>query len=241
MVANKEQVIGLAAMKEELSALLELGVLQSVESKSDFSFPILEFEGQKDLQGLRVCCPAADEKGNSRIGSLPAALLTQTVIQAYKPSLIFSFGTAGGVEERGAKPGDIVLSSDIRFHDRRIGIPNLSYAYEKEWKHLFPVGDLAKKLGWKFDVVSTGDSFLVSDADREELKKNKAFAVEMEAAAVAYTAEVHGVPFFALKLVSNLIHSDKGAIPKEFEDSLDESAKALADALSLIFVQMRQQ
>ena len=57
------------------------------------------------------------------IGSQPAVLSANHLAQYFKPDIIMSAGTAGGLKKHGAEIGDVYLSDGpICFHDRRIQI-----------------------------------------------------------------------------------------------------------------------
>lgn len=44
-------------------------------------------------------------------------------LQAFKPDLLISAGTAGGFKAQGGTIGDVYISKAVMHHDRRIPIP----------------------------------------------------------------------------------------------------------------------
>ncbi len=54
---------------------------------------------------------------------MPAALATYLAVEALKPDLLINAGTAGGFESKGMAIGDVLVSSTIHNHDRRMLLP----------------------------------------------------------------------------------------------------------------------
>ena len=57
------------------------------------------------------------------VGTVPAALTAYLAIQAFRPDIVISAGTAGGFRSRGAAIADVFVSTGMVNHDRRIPIP----------------------------------------------------------------------------------------------------------------------
>ncbi len=57
------------------------------------------------------------------VGTVPAALTTYLAIQAFRPDVVISTGTAGGFRSRGAQIADVFVSTAMVNHDRRIPLP----------------------------------------------------------------------------------------------------------------------
>ena len=58
-----------------------------------------------------------------KVGTNAATLTTYLAIQAFKPDLVISAGTAGGFKARGAEIADVFVSTAVQNHDRRIPLP----------------------------------------------------------------------------------------------------------------------
>jgi nucleoside phosphorylase len=54
---------------------------------------------------------------------VPAALATYLAVESLKPDLLINAGTAGGFESKGMAIGDVLVSSTIHNHDRRMLLP----------------------------------------------------------------------------------------------------------------------
>ncbi|MEM8706037.1 MAG: 5'-methylthioadenosine nucleosidase [Actinomycetota bacterium] len=166
------------------------------------------------------------------IGSTAAALTTQVVLDTCRvdagrtPDLLLSVGTAGGWSRCGAAIGDVYLAWD-RFvcHDRRIDLPG----FDAFGRADLPAADLrshAEPLGCRLGVVTTGDSLDESPEDAARIVASGAEVKEMEAAAVAWVASLHGVPVSAVKAITDLVDSPV-ATAEQFTQNLAAAADAL--------------
>lgn len=168
--------------------------------------------------------------GVDAIGSIPAALLTRTLIERFAPQRIINAGTAGGFEAKGGAIGDVYLGEEaVVFHDRRIPLPR----YEAMGHGHYPVEcdrELAARLGLKVGVVSTGDSLDCTPEDRVWLTKHDASVKEMEAAGIAWVCEHYGVPLVLLKAVTDFVdHAE--ATGAQFVRNYAIAVSNLADKL----------
>src|SRR5262249_62172166 len=123
----------------------------------------------------------------------------------FRPGPLRKAGTAGGSASRGAEIGTVYLSTGCKYHDRRIPLPG---GYENYGIGNYPALEapaLARELSLPTGIVSTGNSLELIERDYEMVERNGAVAKEMEAAAIAWVAGLHGVPFLALKSVTNLL------------------------------------
>lgn len=168
--------------------------------------------------------------GVDAIGSLPAALLTRTIIERFAPQRIVNAGTAGGFEAKGGAIGDVYLGEEaVVFHDRRIPLPR----YEAMGHGHYPVEcdrALATRLGLKVGVVSTGDSLDCTPEDRVWLTKHDASVKEMEAAGIAWVCEHYRVPLVLLKAVTDLVDHEE-ATGAQFVRNYAVAVSNLADKL----------
>ena len=147
--------------------------------------------------------------GVDSIGSTAAALTTHVALNLEReaPDLVLSVGTAGGWRRAGAEIGDAYLAwPRFACHDRRMPLPGFDVMGKSElW-----AADLrghASALGCRLGIVTTGDSLDESAVDRERILASGAEVKEMEAAAVAWIAHLHGIPVGALKTITDLVDS----------------------------------
>lgn len=167
--------------------------------------------------------------GVPAIGTTAAALTTHVVLNlddVPRADLVLSVGTAGGWARNGSVVGDTYFAwPHFTCHDRRIDLPGFQ---------AFGDGDLAavdlrthaEALGCGIGIVTTGDSLDESAVDRERIIVNNGVAKEMEAAAVAWVAHLHGVPVGGVKTITDIV--DSGApTPAQFGANLAVAAEAL--------------
>ena len=130
--------------------------------------------------------------------------------------VIVNFGLSGGIS--GVKRGDLCAPERFLEHDFDLtGIgynpcekPGQKYIYEAD-ERLFT---LVKTLfdGVKTGTAVTGDRFVCSAKERDFLcTEFDAVSCDMESAAVAYVCDMSGIPFIALRRISD----DAGADAKE--------------------------
>lgn len=159
------------------------------------------------------------------MGTVPAALTTYLAIQAFKPDLVISTGTAGGFRSCGAAIADVFVSTATVNHDRRIPIPGFDvYGIGRFDAVATPA--LQQALGLKAGVVSSGNSLDYTAEDMERMQEHKAAVKEMEAAAVAWAASLFDCPMFCVKSVTDIVDGDRPAA-EEFLENLGKAAAAL--------------
>ena len=147
------------------------------------------------------------------VGKVLAALVTQKIIDEFKPSVIIMSGIGGSINPDFQR-GDLVVGVDCIQHDmdstlfgfKRGQIPYTDY-------HIFPSDPALVETAMSYKDeplkkgrILTGDQF-ISNSDkpefaflREELKGD---IVEMEGAAAALTAMINNIPFLIMRAVSD--------------------------------------
>ncbi len=168
--------------------------------------------------------------GVDKIGTQPAALNAYVTCLHHRPDLLVSAGTAGAWGAQGAEVGDVFVSRDrFVYHDRRIPLPG----FDEYAIGAYPAVDasaLVAALGCKSGIVSTGNSLHDSDEDHRMMAEVGASVKEMEAAAVAWVADLLGVPVLAVKAVTDLVDHPAGSAA-QFTANLSMASARLADAL----------
>ena len=184
----------------------------------------------------------------SGIGKVAAALATVLLIEKYAPDYVVNTGSAGGFEQS-LKVGDIVISSEVRYHDvdvtafgYEIGqLPSQPAAYiphptlvEAAKAGIDKLTDIQTLVG----LITTGDTFMTADADIAKARANfpTMAAVEMEGAAIAHTCHQFSVPFVVIRSMSDIAGKES---PTSFEAYLETASvnssqlvESMIDALS---------
>jgi 5'-methylthioadenosine nucleosidase len=143
--------------------------------------------------------------GTDRVGTDASTMAAYMAIRKLAPDLLVNAGTCGGFEAQGGHVGDIYLSSgDLLFHDRRIPIDGFLIQAEGRWPAT-PAPRLAAAIGAKPGIVSTGNSLDFTAAELDFLRREGVSAKDMEATAIAQVCVQCGVPFVAVKAVTDLV------------------------------------
>ncbi len=160
------------------------------------------------------------------VGKVLAALVTQRLIDVFKPSAVIMSGIAGSID-RDLNRGDLVVGIDCIQHDfdaaffgfERGHIPYTDYHIIEADSMLVEKALSYDKESLKKGRILTGDQF-ISDAGnkrfdylRDELKGS---LVDMEGAASALTAMVNEIPFLIIRAVSDYADGEGGKNYKKF-------------------------
>lgn len=186
----------LTAMPEE-AHLLGSG-LRSMEDG-----PVQRFEGSVGGAAVRLVV--------SGIGKVAATLALQHAVDASRPDWMLVVGVAGAAEEGVARGTVVVPERAVQWDlDARpfVDAPGVTPGMDSD--SLLP--DLAllaaarKVAGSSLGgAVVTGDQVVASAGQRQELRRRfpDASCIDMETAAAAFTASVNGVPWAAIRMISD--------------------------------------
>ncbi|MBO9490882.1 5'-methylthioadenosine/S-adenosylhomocysteine nucleosidase [Endozoicomonas sp. G2_1] len=169
----------------------------------------------------------------SGIGKVAAALATVLLIDKFAPDYVVNTGSAGGFDQS-LKVGDIVVSSEVRYHDVNLTV----FGYEIGQLPANPAAfiphptlvEAAKKGIEKLDnintlvgLITTGDTFMTADEDIAKARANfpTMAAVEMEGAAIAQTCHKFDVPFVVIRSMSDIAGKES---PSSFEAYLETAS-----------------
>jgi 5'-methylthioadenosine nucleosidase len=163
------------------------------------------------------------------IGTQPATTTTLLGIQNHAPDVIFNFGTCGALQSHGSQIGDLFLVTEkIWFHTRRIPLPG----WDRYGRGGYPTAgtpELALKLGLKPGVLSTTDSLDYPAIDAAEFHRVGGHVADMEGAAIAWLANIYGIPFYSIKGVTDLMDVDRKA-GEQFNENFADLVEAISSA-----------
>ncbi len=194
-----------SAMHEELAAVLALMPDEHKQVAAGREFWRGHLHGQPVVAVL------------SRIGKVAAATTATVLIERFGVSRIVFTGVAGGLAA-GVNVGDIVVADSFLQHDldaspifpkyqvplygvdRFAADPGLSAQLARAAQRALPAVRLHRGL------VVSGDRFVSTTAESSALQAAlpQALAVEMEGAAFAQVCHDYGVPFAAVRTISDL-------------------------------------
>lgn len=172
----------------------------------------------------------------SGIGKVAAALATALLIDHFQVDYVVNTGSAGGFDAS-LKVGDIVVSSEVRYHD----VDVTAFGYEVGQLPANPAAyiphpqlvDAAKagiaKLNPEHAIraisgqITTGDTFMTKEDDIAKARANfpQMAAVEMEGAAIAQACLQFKVPFVIIRSLSDIAGKES---PQSFEEYLETAS-----------------
>ncbi|MEN9646558.1 MAG: hypothetical protein RL238_3227 [Actinomycetota bacterium] len=142
--------------------------------------------------------------GVDGVGPEPAVMNTVATVERFHPDLVVSAGTSGGWVARGGEIGKVYLSyPHVVRHDRRIDLDGFREFGVGRFP-VVPMRGVAAAIGAELGVVTTGGSLDETAEDIRLMAELDARSKEMEAASVAWVCETLGVPFVALKTITDL-------------------------------------
>jgi adenosylhomocysteine nucleosidase len=215
-----------AAMKVEIELLLEQMTNQTVREYSGARF----FTGKiSDCEAVIVECG---------IGKVNSALRTQVLIDRFGVDMLLNTGIAGGISPE-LKQMSVVVSDKLTYHDVDRG-QMFSVFPDGEWffadRGVVSVLNSCAGEDAHFGVIATGDTFVSDSAVKNRIYRElDALCVDMEGASVAHTALINGIPFAAIRCISDMADEEAPAGFFEFEKTAsNRSADIIIKALPLL-------
>ena len=240
---NVDRVAIYFAMRAEGMGLVErLGL--ELQTPLDPDLPAVWYRGsvtrggeKASQQDLDVAIAFAGEDpihGCDRIGTVPATLTAYLLCRRFKPQLLVNAGTCGGFQRAGASVGDIYVGGgDFLFHDRRIPLPEFKEFGVGRIPATLLESSILRSLGVSAGVISTGDSFSPSSEEEKFFAAENVTCKEMEAAAIAGLSSDLGIPFLAVKAVTDLVdHPEPEA--EAFQRNLTRVSRILDERLTVL-------
>ena len=224
-----------SAMHEELSAVLALLPDEQKQVVAGREFWLGHLHGQEVVAVL------------SRIGKVAAATTATALIERFRVERIVFTGVAGGLAP-GVDRGDVVVADAFLQHDMdasplfpRYQVP--LYGTDRFATDPGLTGMLAAAVRQALHgtrvhrgLVVSGDRFVASAAESQVLQQvlPEALAVEMEGAAFAQVCHDYGIPFAAVRTVSD--RADDAA-HGDFLSFIDQVASRHSAAIVQAFLQ----
>jgi len=213
-----------------------------VTAMDDEMQPLLaKMAARQELDGL-VCGELADRPvllGVVGVGPIASSRTTEAVLERFHVAGVVMVGIAGGLD-RALRIGDVTIPARWSRYDR-----------EPRWFDADPLllaagqrAAAAKLRGCDDPTVctpaprvnlggagATGARFVSDPAVGEDIQRRLgAVVTEMETASVAEVARRHGVPFVAVRAISDLVWTGRS---KDLVDRYDELAENNAAAVAI--------
>nr|SFZ87897.1 5'-methylthioadenosine nucleosidase @ S-adenosylhomocysteine nucleosidase [Loigolactobacillus rennini] len=178
----------------------------------------------------------------SGIGKVQAGMTTGLLLAQYAPDVVLNTGSAGGIGQ-GLKIGDVVISSEVAYHD----VDATAFGYvigqlpqqparfkaDSDWVARVQRAAAAVKLASRTGLIVSGDQFVSSQAASKKILANfpGALASEMEGAAIGQVATQFKVPFVIIRAMSDVGDEDAGVIFDDFVVKAGQHSAAMILAL----------
>lgn len=179
--------------------------------------------------------------GLSGIGKVNAAMNLASLLANEEIDLIFMTGSAGSLKSDVHKK-DLILPNAFTYHDAHNTsagdyiegqIPQEPARYEltSDARAKFAKYLKQNNIPYKEGLIVTGDSFISSQSQKDEIAKNfpDAMGVEMEGAAFAQVAHHFDTPLVALRAISD--NGDESA-DEDFDTFVKEVGKKAATVIT---------
>ena len=224
-----QHICFIVAMAEEAAPLIKHFALHEIEKPFSDFLPMKIFTSDGIHPQISLVLNGHDENFDvDNIGTQAAVLSSFLAIEHLSPDLIINAGTAGGFQEKGLEIGDVVLARDrVWFHDRRIPIPKFN-EYGLGGYPIEALIDESAIPGLKSGVISTGNSFDFTTQDLELMNELNVSIKDMEAAAIAWTCQLAGIPLIIIKGVTDFVGFNHVS-EVQFMENFRKTTENLAD------------
>ncbi|UPA17373.1 5'-methylthioadenosine/adenosylhomocysteine nucleosidase (plasmid) [Borrelia coriaceae] len=186
------------------------------------------------------------------IGKVNTGLWTSYLLSKYKISHIINCGVAGGVigsKMPNLKLGDVVVSSEVAYHDfdlvkfgYKVGqIPEFPQRFSSDRnlleKALKVIKTRLKDFNGYAGLILTGDQF-IDPSYMAKIVSNfeDVVAVEMEGGALGHVAHIFNVPFIVVRAISDIVNHEGNEV--EYSEFLKlakvNAAKMVQEILRLM-------
>ena len=170
------------------------------------------------------------------LGKVNAAIGAALLINDFSADRVVLSGVAGALAE-GLRIGDTVMVTDTLYHDLDAGLPA---GYPPS--HIEPVFmcdpeliGLAKALSLHFGRTVTGDRFIDDEGRAELIEKFHPLTCDMETAAAAHMCRTLGIPFNAVRAVSDTKEeAGLGSFEKNVAFAAQKACKVLCKLIELL-------
>lgn len=211
----------LCAGDTELAPFLRAMEIRSVREKALLKF----YEGT-----IGKICAVAVYSGVCKVN---AAIAAELLIEIFAVDAVVNAGTAGGVDPK-VKLFDTVIAERSVYHDVARDIltefhPWMPSVYFPSDEKLLSAARSCAETAERpilFGTIATGEAFIENEGRERILQKYGPLAVDMETAAAAHVCYVNGVPFLAVRSVTD---TGEASGPENFERNCERASEIAAE------------
>ncbi|MFD1006570.1 5'-methylthioadenosine/S-adenosylhomocysteine nucleosidase [Oceanisphaera ostreae] len=170
----------------------------------------------------------------SGIGKVAASIATTLLLERFSPTAVINTGSAGGFDPT-LKVGDVIISSEVRFHD----VDVTAFGYEVGQMAQQPAAFVAdgelitlaqaclaeqNEINSAVGLICTGDQFMHREDQLQKAVTQFPLmkACEMEAGAVGQVCHQFKVPFVVVRALSDIAGKEQA---ESFEAFIEVAAK----------------
>ncbi|MCL2857386.1 MAG: 5'-methylthioadenosine/adenosylhomocysteine nucleosidase [Oscillospiraceae bacterium] len=224
------------------------GIIAALDAELELILDAMETESTLDAYGVRfhIGKIAGQEVAAvcSSVGTINAAACASVLTRELGATALVNIGVAGSTCEE-LDILDVVLSSEVVFHDADTAVLKKYYPYRENFTADAGLIELAEKsiaalkgrgFGYKVGRIATGDLFVDSlGAKNDIIARVNPLCVEMEGAAIGQIAQMSGIPFLIIRSLSD---KSDGSAALSFESFLGKAAaNSAAIVLGIIKLQ----
>ncbi len=141
------------------------------------------------------------------IGKVNAAVGALTMIERFSPTAIINTGIAGGTGG-GAAILDVVAATEVAYHDVWCGPgnePGQVQGLPSRFAGATDLFGISPTTGIKLGLIASGDRFVSTPQELAAVLATQpdAIAVDMESGAIAQVCHMKGIPFLAIRVISD--------------------------------------
>jgi len=211
------------------------GIIAALDAELELIVKSMEVERKQTIYGVQLY---SGKIGESRvaavccsIGTINAAACASVLAREFGADALINIGVAGSTCDE-MNILDVVLSSEVLFHDAEAEILRRYYPFRESFEADPKLIALAEKsiaqmqgrtFGYRVGRIATGDVFVNDLALKNDIvARLSPLCVEMEGAAIGQIAYMSGLPFLVIRSLSD----DSGAGAHiSFESFLQEAAE----------------
>ncbi len=190
---------------------MKIGIIVAMGKELDLLRPLMENRRETTINGFVFILGEISGREvvamQCGIGKVNAAVGVLTMIENFHPAVVINSGVAGGTGH-GARQGDVILASEIAYHDCWCGPgtqPGQAAGCPARFSCPLDAEKTAADLGARAGLLASGDIFVSrpEDISRILAMYPEAVAVDMESAAIAQVCHIKAVPMICLRIVSD--------------------------------------
>lgn len=223
--------MAMQAEAEGLIQQLDLREVQGAERGLPDALPMRVWLGEHHGKTIRLITAGQSPRHQvDLVGTEPAAVGLQAALHAFPADCVLNAGTAGGFKQRGAAIADLYLGHGaVYYHDHRIPLPGFDALGHGEYPSAGST-ELAHAIGAKLGTLSSGCSLDCNEQDWQRIRAVEADCKDMEAAALAWVCDLYGVPFVALKSITDWV-DEPHPTAEQFLANLEHACDALTQGI----------